>query len=125
MTDSRMLSAAHLDYLRRADVDPTTVLPGTARAPPAPRRLWRIPSVGRPARSTPDGQGAPPPRPPSEDVLVGLYGYKIPLAFLLTGDTRGGGVPGRPWLPEEPSPPSVDPILDGRERVLRTVLDSL
>src|ERR1700731_3509372 len=91
-----VLSTAHLDYLQRVGMSPETL---SADKPisllGAPRnlnlrRLVKIEGIGRlekaPLAETSNRQPANKERPIrllSEDVLTGLYSYKLPLAFLV------------------------------------------
>jgi hypothetical protein len=59
-----------------------------------------------------------------EDLAVGLYGYKIPLAFLIRGEAGNIGIHLGIWSPsgQEGAPAAV---LDERHEILGTVLRSL
>jgi hypothetical protein len=103
-------STQHIDYLQRTGVTPA-LLPSSstyASAPVEMRRLWRVAGVGRVDKSpVVEGQhkrefGLPqmdrsqPPVSaeqyaglPSQDLLMGLYGHTIPLAFLIVGEPKG------------------------------------
>src|SRR6266700_2143177 len=90
-----IFSTANLDYLQRVGFKPVQLPANTpmTEAPPALRRLLHIGGIGRMEKVLPPnprqaGQPAEPEQPThmlSEDILTGLYGYKIPLAFLVLG----------------------------------------
>src|SRR5262249_55598009 len=82
-----LLSTAHLDYLRRTcpTQAPHDGAPFT-RAPPELRRLSRVTSIGRNDKGF--GERSLSNRI-GEDLLAGLYGYKIPVALLLLSDKDG------------------------------------
>ncbi|MDH6132316.1 hypothetical protein P3T37_001701 [Kitasatospora sp. MAA4] len=116
------LMAEALDYLQRVGFEPPLVRVGAAvtQSPPDLRTLVRVAGIGcldkAPSRS--DAERADPLM---QDLLVGLYHYKVPLAF------RVGGGPGRvsvsigTWLPVGSPPQSVQ----GNGRLLETALRSL
>ena len=93
---SSALSVEHIDYLQRAD-DSVQATPtdGTwTMAPPASRRLARVRGVGRFGKDQRRERQAhwreQEFRPPTQDLLAGLYGYKIPVAFLMHRRAPGG-----------------------------------
>ena len=123
-----------LDYLQRIGLNPFPLpanLPLTA-APPALRRLLHIGGIGRlekilPANSRQERNSLPteqPMRMLSEDVLTGLYGYKISLAFLVLSEPGTVAIHMGIWSPvnRENAPAAT---LDHRGRILNTVLSSL
>jgi DNA helicase HerA-like ATPase len=117
-------SSHHIDYLTRSGFTPQPLQADTpcTSATPALRRLWHITGIGRLEKS-------PMPTPEfslpvySQDLLMGLYGYKIPLAFLVQGTRAGILVSLGTWSPEDEGA-TVD-TLSGRQEILRTVLESL
>jgi hypothetical protein len=83
------ISIADIDYLQRSgQALPPPDLASVPSAPPALRRLWRVDSVGVVEKQPVLRENEPRARPrlPSEDLLTGLYGAKIRLAFLLLGE---------------------------------------
>lgn len=128
-------STAHLDYLQRNDFI-INELPASASmtdAPPPLRRLWHIRGIGRIHKSPfPNGRTGPafemfsdqPGRLNSEDILVGLYGYKIPLAFLVLGSPGGVTVCLGTWSPTGNGNVS-DAISNEQQAILKTVLKGL
>lgn len=116
-------STAHLDYLQRADVV-ALAAPGHASwttAPPPLRRLERVDGVGWPDKDRPEARAARDARPPGEDLLVGLHGYKIPLAFVVAGDPERVSVSLGTWSPE----PVPGVVLEGRLDLVTATLRSL
>ena len=87
---SEVFSTRHLDYLQRSGIALGRLSPGTPRtsAPPNLRRFWQVKSIGRIAKALPShlGDGA---SLPSEDVLVGVSGSRIPIAYLIRGTPAG------------------------------------
>jgi Helicase HerA, central domain len=115
------VTTADLDYLQRTGLEPPPLAPGAQllHAPPALRRLLTVNGVGRlekPSR----GRDANAFRLVTEDLLVGLYNYKIPLAFHV------GARPGRvavsigTWLPE-----GAAGSLQDNHVILQTALQAL
>src|SRR5215469_4514517 len=124
-----------LDYLQRIGFTPIPLPanPSLTAAPPALRRLLHVSGIGRMEKLLPPNQrqaGGQPLEPEqaarmlSEDVLTGLYGYKIPLAFLVLGEPGGVAIHMGIWSPanRENAPAAT---LDHRERILGAVLSSL
>lgn len=119
------LSTAHVDYLQRSEAGlrPFSGDEPTTSASPALRRLWRVAGVGRVEKSPLAIQGQPLWLP-SNDLLVGLYGYKIPLAFLAWGEPAGVAVHVGTWSPRRREAAAAA-TLDSRQQVLGTMLRSL
>lgn len=122
---SILLSSGHIEYLRRggalsADSPPRGAL---TTAPPDFRRLCHIRGIGRGEKKL-DRDASLPVRLPSEDVLIGLHGYRIPLAFVVEAKADGVAIHLGVWSPavREGAPAQV---LDDRQRILTTLLASL
>jgi DNA helicase HerA-like ATPase len=64
------------------------------------------------------------PRLPSEDMLVGLSGYRIPLAFIIHSDANGVSIQFGAWSQQERenAPPAV---LNSRQQIVGAILQSL
>ncbi len=95
------LSTQHLDLLQRAEFDPRPVpadLSLTA-GPVDGRRLTRIVTIGRVEKGHPLTNPSIP-QVPHEDVLVGLHGYNVPLAFLVQGSPVGVAIHLGTWQPK-------------------------
>lgn len=140
-------STDHVDYLQWSDFSVIAMAAeGVATlAPPERRRLWRIHGIGRKAISRPSewggvglagfGPGTTPGRqrsgggpgshPITQDILVGLYGYNIPLAFVVTGDGSETAIYLGTWSPTAREPRIEAPVLDGRQAILQGALESL
>jgi Helicase HerA, central domain len=126
-------STSHLDYLQRTDISLTALSAGKSLtgAPPAMRRLWHIKGVGRaekPETIIREQRIASSRerrvRLPSEDVLIGLYGYKIPLTCLIWGEPSGVAIHLGTWSPNRLRDVSAK-TLDSRQEILSAVLSSL
>jgi hypothetical protein len=127
-----------LDYLQRIGFNPIPLPanPPLTTAPPALRRLLHVGGIGRMEKLLPPNQpnqrqaGGQPGEPEqaarmlSEDVLTGLYGYKIPLAFLVLGEPGGVAIYMGVWSPFQRENASAA-TLDHRGRILGAVLGSL
>ncbi|HEX9423789.1 MAG TPA: DUF87 domain-containing protein [Pyrinomonadaceae bacterium] len=123
----QVISTAHLDYLQRVTIDLAALTADApiSRASPTLRRLSRIKGIGR-TEKTPRAMPATdqPARLLSEDVLIGLYGYKIPLAFFVQGGRDGVDVRLGTWSPDKREDASAT-IMDARQEILGTSLNSL
>jgi DNA helicase HerA-like ATPase len=82
-------STGRIDYIQRSDTGPV-IPPGDVTAgAAATRRLLRVEGIGRPAKDRGRSGFSPKWRPPSADLITGLYGYRIPLAVSVVGSKRG------------------------------------
>src|SRR5215207_8803011 len=92
MSDSA--STARIDYLQRSGIVPELAAGGATSAPPATRRLLRVAGVGRPDKDAESGAHDTRARwrPPTVELVTGLYGYRIPLAFNVLGSPDGARV---------------------------------
>jgi hypothetical protein len=113
-----------LDYLQRSGLLLPELSADTSltHATGSSRRLWHITEIGRISKRLPLRQEVEV-RLPSEDLLVGLYGHKIPMAFLVQGTTAGAAVHWGTWSPDR-GPISKETI-DERQRILKAALDAL
>jgi hypothetical protein len=113
-------STDHLDYLQRSGGLPPVTGPLTS-APPNLRQLYHIKSVGCIKKEPSQKQ---PERIVSEDILIGAYGYKIPLAFLVQGTLEGVSIYMGTWSPMERENASPDTLMQ-RQQILSTLLTSI
>ncbi len=93
-------SVRHIDYLEGrglAGGEMRGRAPLT-EAPPERRRLLRITRVGRESHSQAPNAGGDVP--PSADLMVGMYAYKIPLAIEIGCDPRGIDLRFGVWSPD-------------------------
>lgn len=84
-------STAHIDYLQRASGAIPPLAPGAGSVVHRDlRRLWRIHGLGvldkRPQRAS-DADARP--HLPTLDLLMGLYGFRVPVAFRVRGEPDG------------------------------------
>lgn len=126
-------STASLDYLQRIGFTPVALSANSTQtsAPPALRRLVRISGIGRmekaplPATGQPYSSGnGQPVRLLSEDLLSGLYGYKIRVAFFVLSKPDGVAVHLGIWSPLNKENASAT-TLNERQTILNRVLMSL
>lgn len=134
------LATRQLDYLQRTGMRADVVRPGLGltEAPPGLRRLWRVQSVGRYEKALSaeaKWAGEPLVRPvgrlpqspsgqfPTEDVLVGLYGYKLPLAFLVRAQPGSVALHLGVWSPLSENAGGA--VLAARQEIVRATLRSL
>jgi DNA helicase HerA-like ATPase len=98
MTDgsSGFVTTRHVDYLRHTN--PDFRIDQALPVANGERSLWRINSVGQVAKLLPSERGPAPARRSTEDMLVALYGYNSPLAFVLNGTPEGVTVNMGTWL---------------------------
>jgi hypothetical protein len=115
------VTSEDLDYLQRTGFEPPPAPDGGAftSAPPAARKLLRIDAIGRLGKPVAI-RGGDPFRLVTEDLLVGLYNYKVPIAFLLGGGPQRANVRVGTWLPEGRSA-----NLAQNDRIAQTALRAL
>ena len=126
-------STQHLDYIQRIGIEPPSVAI-TATTPitsclPEGCSLVRIAGIGRKDKAvTPSLEGSAKlentQHLPTEDALIGLYGYTFPLAFLVRGDPKGVAIYLGTWtdVGRERASPAV---IQDRQNILTSVLHSL
>lgn len=119
------LSTYHIDYLQRTfELPPLTLNQPATSATPELRRLWHVRGVGKLTRGmqyfAPGAENGNLMR----DALVGVYGYKIPVGFLIQGDSAGVTLKMGIWSPADREQISQD-TLDARADILGSVLGSL
>ena len=142
-------STSHLNYLQRIGFkpEPLNSQAPLTRSPLELRRLWRIRSINRDGkagqyipgqtsnRADSCGQSpysgisqstAPRAEPallPTSDVLIGLYGYRIPMVFLVRGTSEGITLNLGVWSSAKEKASTA--VLNTRQEILKTILDSL
>jgi len=118
------LSTAHLDYLLRVDVamDGLASAPSLTAAPPDARRLLPVHGVGRVEKVVRPLPGQAQ-RLISEDVLIGMSGYQIPIAFLIEGMRDSVEIAFGTWATGDEHASGAQ--LDARHAILQTVVESL
>jgi len=138
-------STDHVDYLQRNNYAPPPIPAQTpmTTAPPNLRRLWHICGVGKNQRNASGQQSVRGKsgweekereystammneqlRLPSEDVLIGLAGFRMPVAFLVVGQERGVRINLGTWSQKERENASPA-VLNSRCHVVGTLLESL
>ena len=124
----RLYSTDHVDYLQRSNFEPELLSPGSVltSAPPQCRRLFQIAGIGLfekqwdARKQQIDGRRF---RLPTEDAITSLYGYKLPVAFLVEGKPEGVAVHLGIWSPERQK--TSPETLDSWKLILRASLNSL
>jgi hypothetical protein len=115
-------SSANLDYLWRTDINLSDLSVPTSSRLSDVRRLWRIHGVGV-LDKTSRGTRARLSGLRSKDALIGLYGVKIPLAFLVRGSPAGVEIYFGTWLQVHETNAS-DQKLDSRRKIVAAGLNS-
>ena len=133
---SIQFSTENVDYLQRNNYIPPPVPSHTpmTSAPLVLRRLWHVAGVGQNQKSIPIVQMSrgDSDRPgqtnqnhlPSEDILIGMAGFRMPIAFLVTGKQSGTGINLGTWSQQERENASPA-VLNSRQQVVGTLLNSL
>lgn len=120
-----IISAAHLDYLQRSGV-PLAGLSANGRGTQSDRqsrRLWHIHEIGR-IHKKPIERQEKDVRAPSEDLITGLYGYKIPMAFLVRGSSNGVAFQWGTWVRDQGTSANGN-LSHHRQEILKTSLNAL
>ena len=122
---SSHVSTDSIDYLQRSGIPPADPAGPRTAGEPGTRRLIRIRGVGRPDKDLPrrDRAGSDGDwRPATTGLLVGLYGYRIPVAFSLLGSGDGVQVQLGTWSAKQSASGDGQ---DRRRDVLAAVLRGL
>jgi hypothetical protein len=111
-----------IDYLQRSGAGPEIIGHPRTEGPSRSRRLLRVMGVGRPETD----QLAPIAktdrwRPATAELITGLYGYRIPLAFWILGSTTGVRIHLGTWSARE----AAAQVQDRRIGVIQSVLRGL
>lgn len=119
------VTSEDLDYLQRLGSEPPLVLDGAplTEAPAALRRLRRIKGIGRFER--PSGVSSDSFRLVTEDTLVALYNYKVPMAFSVGGRPGHTLVRMGTWLPDGLSADALSQNDNIMQTSLRTLYPSI
>lgn len=113
-----------VDYLQRSGPLPPHMTGSLMAGAASTRRLLHVSGVGRPVREPP-GMPSSPDRQwqsPMTGVLTGLYGYRIPVAYLLSGGSGSVQVQLGTWSARDTVSPEVQ---DRRRDVLASVVRGL
>lgn len=107
-----VFAIGHIDYLQRR-----VLLPGVPASDSAPARLRliRVARVARPATAASMDAAVSP----SRELIVGMYGLKIPIAFLLTGGPEGSSLVLAVW--SRAATVDADPKLNVWSDILQSV----
>jgi hypothetical protein len=91
MMASGSVTTSRIDYLQRVGPGPQITGGSRTEGSPESRRLLRVRGIGRPEkeRERPSGIRAERWRPATAELITGLYGYRIPLAFSIVGSREG------------------------------------
>jgi hypothetical protein len=114
-------STAHLDYLQRCN--PMSGVPSLdVNLPVVQRGMWHIEGIGQASsRSERPSTSNEQPLYPTAEALIGLYGYRLPVAFLIVSTSRGVSLNFGLWL----SRPLDDAAALARIQEYKAVLRSL
>ncbi|MFF4331373.1 ATP-binding protein [Streptomyces sp. NPDC001272] len=131
------LTAAGLDHLQRVGFTPpaSSAVGSFTQASVDLRTMVRVTGIGRLNKNgtdaepgarertaVPDGQpGTDGLSPISKDLLIALYNYMVPLAFLVSADPGQAAIRIGTWLPDASTPQSTD----HNGRLLATSLHTL
>ncbi len=122
LTDS--VTTSRVDYLQRCgDSRQIPCAPYTVGEPEA-RRLLHVRGIGRPLRDpgTHTENRGERWRPPTAELITGLYGYRIPLAYIVEGSQTGVKVAIGTWPTSSGGDPAHDDMQIG---VIGSVLNGL
>src|SRR5215212_2470716 len=121
---SEAASTASIDYLQRSGVAPDLAAAAATSGGEPSRRLLRVAGIGRPDKEARSRRPDPESlrwRPPTAELITGLYGYRIPLAFQVVGSPEGVRVHLGTWSART----GPDQAQDRRIEVIESVLRGL
>jgi len=111
-----------VEYLQRCGGLPPAPTPPYGGGDPASRRLLHVRGIGRPDT---DRQAALDRserwRPPTAELITGLYGYRIPLAFRVQGSRDGVAISFGTWATKA----ATDQMQATRISIIASVLQGL
>src|SRR5262245_58623705 len=118
-------STSHLEYLQRTTINLSALRPASVDAAGTPnvRCLWRVCGVGRLDKVL-SSVSLPRVLRPTKDLLIGIFGHKIPVAFVVRGCTDEVAIHLGTWSPLGRGRVSAD-TLEQRHRILGAALRSL
>lgn len=119
------ISTTHIDYLQRTGFGSKSLagnIPVTT-APPHLRGLWHIREVSH-VEKQPAVKTEQKIRILSEDALIGLFGYKIPLGFIVRGTPNQVAIHIGSWAPATQKDMSSS-VITNRQAIVKSVLRSL
>ncbi|HEX6678819.1 MAG TPA: FtsK/SpoIIIE domain-containing protein [Actinomycetes bacterium] len=121
------VTTSMVDYLQRCGPGPSIAGGPRTEGAAGSRRLLRVQGVGRPEKQRqgrPSRQGQAEPdrwRPATAELITGLYGYRIPLAFWVLGSAEGVRIHLGTWSAKAGS----SPLQARRAAVIESVLRGL
>lgn len=111
-----------VEYLQRCGGSPPAPRPPYGGGDLASRRLLRVRGIGRPdTDKQPPLDKNEPWRPPTAELITGLYGYRIPLAFSVQGSSDGVAISFGTWATKA----VTDQLQATRISILASVLQGL
>ncbi len=110
------VNTANIDYLQRFGAAPDLSTGSTVAGPESARRLLRIAGIGRTEKYSRAAEV-----PPTAQLLTGLYGHRIPVAFAVRGKPDGVQVTLGAWSLRESQPGNDDRRRDVALSVLRSL----
>jgi hypothetical protein len=118
------VSTGSVDYLQRSGTAPDASVGRTTHVPFEQRRLLRVRGIGLDGKTPADTPARPEDigRTGAEDLLAGLYGSRVPVAFRVGGGPGGTAVSLGTWS-SRPDPHGS--TLDRRIGVVQSVLRGL
>jgi Helicase HerA, central domain len=118
-------STERIDYLQRSGAAPQIATASSTSGAPSSRRLLEITGIGRPDKDDARRHDFADParrwRPPTAELITGLYGYRFPLAFEVVGGPEGVRVHLGTWSTRT----AAGDALDRRITVVGSVLRGL
>src|SRR5215471_15924098 len=119
-----MVNLEYLDYLQRTGAfalsNDSVPLESHTNVPPENRRSWKINGIGCLEKQTLNNRERL--HLATEDVLIGLYGYKIPLAFMTRGESSSISIHFGNWDSSEKEKDSlIQEKLSTRQKVIKSM----
>lgn len=107
-------NVAHLDYLQQVGT-PIGGVPADGPMTNVPlglRRLWRVKGIGV-TEKEPRRDSEPQLHLPTQDLLIGLYGLKVPVAFVVIGEPGSISIRIGTWMRGGQFDPGADEVKRG------------
>jgi hypothetical protein len=122
---SLIIDIENVEYFQRArEEDHPLQIPDGIRRVLGDARMWHIPEIGRlEKRPAPAPSDERKYRLPTEDLLIAMFGLRLPIAFLTRGNAAEAQIQLGVWSPGGSQ--SISDNLDANAAVLQAALHSL
>src|SRR5439155_6505787 len=116
-------SIANLDYLQRTNFAPSDSLNESQMTKIHIQKLFQIVSIGRTTKEPVIFENSQTQRLPLEDALIGFYGYKIPIMFIIMKNENKLTINFGIW--SENDDKASKETMDTKGKIMQSILQSV